>query len=123
MYNHKKLGSFLELKPKQRSITMTKKSARELYKHADNALLLDGVVYFMIDVTWTEPDSLMTEPMKVATIMVTAHRDTSNVVTIMRASSFSYSSLEHPDYKSDNIQELKGSWKEFVTQWLGTTRY
>ena len=123
MYNHPKLGSFLDLKTKTRSINITKKSARELYTHATDALLLDNIVYFIIDVTWFEKGTLMQEPMSVAKIMVQVSRDTSTTATIMRATSFHYSSLEHPDYSSDHITELKGSYDNFKADWLGEVRH
>lgn len=114
MYNYPKLGSFVELK-RTRSIEVSKKYAREVYPDAQNVVELDGNIYFNLVVTWQEPNSLMVEPMPVATIVFCIPRDTSTVGTIYLAHCFHNDALIHPDYNT-RVREVKGSLTNFIKE-------
>ncbi len=114
MYNYPKLGSFVELK-RTRSIDISKKYAREVYKDAENVIELDGNIYFNLVVTWTEPDSLMVEPMPIATIVFCIPKDTSTKGTIYLSHKFHLDALVHPDYNT-RAKEIKGSLTNFIKE-------
>ena len=115
MYNYPKLGSFLDLKTKKNSIKVSKKYAREVYPDSANVIELDGTIYFVVNVTWQEPDSLMVEPMRVCGIVFQIQRDTSSDGIIGKAHCFNNELITHPDYNG-RVKVLKGSLDNFIKE-------
>jgi len=112
MYNYKKLGSFLDLKSGSNT-TISKQYARKVYPDANNAVVLDGKVYFVLSVTWEEPDSLMPEPMEVCKIIFEVPQDQGRIAKIYMAHTFTLDTLSHPDYNG-NVRVLKGTLNGFL---------